>query len=80
MFNHIDFIDVSQDINDCSSIEKRFLDFHVLAECDAAVISRSQFGRMGILRRNQPAKHVNVYNSTLDELIKIKDMNDFKLR
>ena len=78
-FNHIDFIKFSKDSNDCSPIEKSVLDFHCLAECDAAVISRSQFGRMAIWRRKDPIKDVYAYNSDLDELIKVESMKQYKV-
>jgi hypothetical protein len=80
-FNHIDFIEYSKNLNDCSSIEKSVLDFHCLAECDAVVVSRSQFGRMGIWRRKDPTKDVYAYHSNSDsnEFIKIECMNQYKI-
>ena len=79
-FNHIDFIEFSKDLNDCSSIEKSVLDFHCLAECDAAVISRSQFGRMGIWRRKDPIKDLYTYNPLTDEFVEIKHLDQLKMR
>lgn len=78
-FNHIDYIPFSADPTDCSTSEKAVLDFHCLAECDAVVISRSQFGRMGVWRRSQPSKDVYAYNTDLDEFVEIKDMRQFRL-
>jgi len=44
-FNHVDYIENTKD--DCTNSEKAILDFHSLQNCDMAVISRSQFGRIG---------------------------------
>ena len=78
-FNHMDFVEYSKDLNDCSSIEKSVLDFHCLAECDAAVISRSQFGRMGIWLRKDPTKDVYVYNSTTQDFVRIRHISQFRI-
>ena len=78
-FNHIDYVPFSSDPNDCSMSEKSVLDFHVLAECDGAVISRSQFGRMGMWRREKPDKDVYAYNTDLDRFIKIEHISQYRV-
>ena len=80
-FNHIDYIPYSANLNDCSMSEKSILDFHVLAECDGAVISDSQFGRMGILRRpERPDKDVYAYYRELGRLVKIDHLSQLRIR
>ena len=73
-FNHVDFIQNTGD--DCTSVEKAILDFHSLQNCDMAVISRSQFGRIGLWNRLDPTKDVYQYNTDRKEFIKIKGFND----
>ena len=60
-FVHYDFLENTQE--DCTSSEKSILDFHSLQNCDMAVISRSQFGRIGLWNRIDPLKDVYAYNN-----------------
>lgn len=54
-FVHIDR-EAAGNVNDCSRVEKIFLDFHAIQSCDIAIISQSGFGRLGISNRPEPAK------------------------
>lgn len=73
-FNHVDFLENTQD--DCTNIEKSILDFHSLQNCDMAVISRSQFGRIGLWNRDNPLKEVYAYNNELDKFYKWRTYDD----
>lgn len=77
--NHIDYLKYSRNESDCSAIEKSLLDFECLKLCDMAVISRSQFGRMGLWNRPEPAKHVYAFNTDLNEFYQITDIKQFRV-
>lgn len=78
-FDHIDFIDNLKIGNGCISAEKAVLDIHLLAKCDAIVISRSQFGRMAVWLRDEPLKELYVYNSTTDGIDNYTSLAQFHL-
>ena len=73
-FNHMDFIENTQD--NCTPIEKTILDFHSLQNCDMAVISRSQFGRIGLWNRVDPLKNTYAYNFENDQFEKWQSYAD----
>jgi hypothetical protein len=73
-FNHVDFLENTKD--DCINSEKAILDFHSLQNCDMAVISRSQFGRIGLWNRDNPLKDVYAYNTDKEDFFKWKTFSD----
>lgn len=48
--------------NDCSKLDKIYLDFHSLQNCDAAIISESGFGKLGTWNRLEPSKNLAMFN------------------
>ena len=75
-FNHVDFIENTN--NDCTASEKTILDFHSLQNCDMAVISRSQFGRLGLWNRVDPLKDTYAYNTDKEEFFKWNSFSDLR--
>jgi hypothetical protein len=73
-FNHVDYIENTKD--DCTNSEKAILDFHSLQNCDMAVISRSQFGRIGLWNRKNPLKEVYAYNTDKEKFFKWEHFTD----
>ena len=57
---HMD-LDFSNLKDKCGPIENVILDFHTLQHCDAALISHSGFGLLGIWNRPVPNQHVYLY-------------------
>lgn len=76
-FNHVDYIENTN--NDCTNSEKAILDFHSLQNCDMAVISRSQFGRLGLWNRDDPLKNVYAYNTDKEEFFKWRQYADLRV-
>jgi hypothetical protein len=60
LFTHIDRETNSN--NDCHRIEKTILDFHFMQNCDKAVISKSGYGKLGLLNRNDPLKNLFMFD------------------
>ena len=52
--------------NDCTRVEKPILDFHFLQNCHKAVISKSGFGRLGLINRHEPMRDVYVFDGSND--------------
>jgi hypothetical protein len=72
----------------CQKNRNTLVDFHMLKECDMAVVSHSGFGLLGVWNRAQPEKDLYVYStedfiktgvSTNNNLkfVKIDDLNTF---
>lgn len=78
-FKHIDYVKYSDDVNDCSSVEKSILDFHTFQNCDYAVISFTQFGTMGICNRLDPITNVFRLKENLREFESITHRRNIKL-
>ena len=51
-------------------IEKTFLDFHMLQNCDMAIISESGFGKLGVWNRLDPNKNLVTINKKQEIEIK----------
>jgi hypothetical protein len=47
----------------CESVQKILLDFHLLKECDMAVVSHSGFGLLGLWNRPDPGKDLYVFSN-----------------
>lgn len=47
---------------DCNRVEKTFLDFHALQNCDRALISESGFGKYGLMNRKFPTKNLFMFS------------------
>jgi hypothetical protein len=58
--------------NDCSRVEKTFLDFDFMKHCHMAVVSASGYGMISIMNRPEPT--LNLYKFDKD-FIKINDMS-----
>ena len=77
-FTHMDREQIISKSN-CERVERAILDFHSLQLCDMAVISKSGFGMLGILNREDPVKDLYRFESTNNSFIfrKIDDLNIF---
>ena len=62
----------------CQSLEKTILDFHALASCDLAVISKSSFGHLAIMRRYEPYKDLYLYCRGIKRVRFADDYNKYK--
>lgn len=71
-FTHIDREQVIS-LDNCERVEKAILDFHSLQLCDAAVISESGFGILGVFNRKDPIKDLYRFESIKDESSNIID-------
>ena len=58
VFSHVD---MEENAESCSRVEKPILDFHFLRNCDKAVISSSGFGKLGTWIRANPVKDLYVF-------------------
>ena len=59
-------------------VEKIYLDFHCLQNCDMAIISESGFGKLGLLNRNDPNKNLVMFTKKQKYEIK-KNANDLSI-
>ena len=76
---HIDKVNANLDYPSCLALDKTFLDFHALQNCDMVVISDSGFGRLGVWNREQPDKDLYVFQDFQNEtkhFTKLSGMND----
>lgn len=62
----------------CRSLEKTILDFHALSYCHLAVISKSSFGHLAILRRLDPYEQLYLYCDGIKSISNSDDYNQFK--
>ncbi|CAF0818531.1 unnamed protein product [Didymodactylos carnosus] len=58
----------------CASLEKTIVEFHMLSYCHTAVISKSSFGYLAVMRRSQPYKQLYLY---CDGIKKINNATDY---
>ena len=63
-------IDHTEQKIDPIKIEKAFLDFHMLQNCDMAIISESGFGKLGVWNRIDPNKNLVMVSKELKIVIK----------
>ena len=78
VINSGDIIHIDRDVrnlNDCSKIEKTFLDFHCLQNCDMAVISESGFGKLGLWNRKNPIQ--DLYLLSAKKILKFNQSEFF---
>jgi hypothetical protein len=63
--------------NNCERVERAILDFHSLQLCDEVVISKSGFGILGILNRQDPIKNLYRFEKINNNYVfrKIDDYN-----
>jgi len=59
--NHLDFISKIE-LND-EKMDKTFLDFHSLQNCNMAIISESGFGKLGVFNRNDPNENLAMFSN-----------------
>ena len=62
----------------CRSLEKTILDFHALSYCHLAVISKSSFGHLAIMRRIDPYEELYLYCDGIKPIFNSDDYNQFK--
>lgn len=62
----------------CQSLEKTILDFHALSQCHLAVISKSSFGHLAILRRIDPYEELYLYCNGIKQIHNRDDYDQFK--
>ena len=73
---------------DCRKNRLTIFDFHMLQECDMAVVSHSGFGLLGVWRRPKPEKGLFIYSTedyvkkgifanTNLKFIKLDDLDEF---
>jgi hypothetical protein len=62
----------------CESLEKTILDFHALSHCDLAVISKSSFGHLAIMRRIKPYEELYLYCDGIQKINNSDDYNSYK--
>ncbi len=62
----------------CESLEKTILDFHVFSHCQLAVISKSSFGHLAIMRRIYPYEELYLYCDGIKKINNPEDYNQFK--
>jgi len=59
--NHLDLVYNSKSTNE--NLDRIFLDFHSLQNCNMAIISESGFGKLGIWNRNNPNENLAMYTN-----------------
>jgi hypothetical protein len=59
--NHLDFFGKLES-ND-EKLDKTFLDFHSLQNCNMAIISESGFGKLGVFNRNNPNENLAMFSN-----------------
>ena len=59
--NHLDFFRKLK-LND-EKLDKTFLDFHSLQNCNMAIISESGFGKLGVFNRNDPNENLAMFSN-----------------
>jgi hypothetical protein len=59
--NHLDYFS-KLELND-EKLDKTFLDFHSLQNCNMAIISESGFGKLGIFNRNNPNENLAMFSN-----------------
>jgi hypothetical protein len=59
--NHLDFFSKLES-ND-EKLDKTFLDFHSLQNCNMAIISESGFGKLGVFNRNNPNENLAMFSN-----------------
>ncbi|CAF0736362.1 unnamed protein product [Adineta steineri] len=62
----------------CESLEKTILDFHALSFCNLAVISKSSFGHLAIMRRINPYEELYLYCNGIKRIRNQDDYNQYK--
>ena len=62
----------------CRSLEKTILDFHALSFCSLAVISKSSFGYLAIMRRINPYEELYLYCDGIKKINHSDDYDQFK--
>jgi hypothetical protein len=62
----------------CESLEKTILDFHALSYCHLAVISKSSFGHLAIIRRIYPYQELYLYCDGIKKINNQDDYNKYK--
>lgn len=62
----------------CQSLEKTILDFHALTFCHLAVISKSSFGHLAIIRRVNPYEELFLYCNGIQKINNAEDYNQYK--
>ena len=62
----------------CQSLEKTILDFHALGFCRLAVISKSSFGHLAIVRRTNPYEDLFLYCNGIQKIRNADDYNKYK--
>ena len=67
--NHLDFFRKLK-LND-EKLDKTFLDFHSLQNCNMAIISESGFGKLGVFNRNDPNENLAMFSN-------IRSTSEFK--
>jgi hypothetical protein len=60
----------------CLDDEKSILDFHLLRDCDMALICQSGFGIYGVFTRPDPFKNLYVYTYKEREIFQVQHVND----
>jgi len=66
----INNIDHTEQKIDPTKIEKAFIDFHMLQNCDMAIISESGFGKLGVFNRNEPNRNLVMISKDIKIVIK----------
>jgi hypothetical protein len=61
----------------CESLEKTILDFHALASCHLAVISKSSFGHLAIMRRANPYDELYLYCNGIRRISTANQYNQY---
>jgi hypothetical protein len=62
----------------CESLEKTILDFHALSYCHLAVISKSSFGHLAIMRRIHPYEELYLYCNGIKKITNPDDYDKYK--
>ncbi|CAF2619310.1 unnamed protein product [Rotaria sp. Silwood2] len=62
----------------CESLEKTILDFHALSHCDLAVISKSSFGHLAVMRRIHPYHELYLYCDGIKKINNPDGYNKYK--
>ena len=67
--SHLDR-EINLGIKNCNKVEKTFLDFHCLQNCDKAIISESGFGKLGVWNREKPNENLVMFSKMQKLVIK----------
>lgn len=62
----------------CESLEKTILDFHALSYCNLAVISKSSFGHLAVMRRINPYDELYLYCNGIKKINNSENYNRYK--